>query len=283
MIPDYLTTETVVPRGSDAAKATLARLKPFASDCEAEFLFSDLAAGCTVYSYGGTLAHDPNCKNTHKQYWPSTWFKAMDTTFEVLILEYPPPRFPRAYCLSPVISIRRFPSHPHLRGNEIVIAGEIYTELCHYTISDNTYNPEEGLIKFLDYLSIYLAKHLYWTHSQILWDPAKEKILDGPLNPNDLYLAALSTPDKIVKRLGIWIGDQVFATPQFWSQQISPDAPCHCGSGTPYIKCHHEHDQLCKKYFFSDLTKRVSEEIKRLKPGMKFITGTSFLNSVMNQ
>lgn len=262
---DYNAIETVIPRGSGAVKATLVRLQPFASDRAASDLFSDLVEGRTIHVSAGSLLHDPFCRESHRYGWPAHFLKCMTISFEILVLEFPSPQHPRAYCLSPAISSKRFPLHPHLRGNDIFIARDMYTALCAYSISDGTYAPESGLTRFLDYLAIYLAKHLYWLRSQVLWDARSGTILDGPLGINELWRLALSTPDSPVRRQGLWVGEQVHATPHLWFQNTLPEAPCYCGSGSSYDRCHRQHNRSYADAYFSDMTNIFNQELNAFR------------------
>jgi hypothetical protein len=81
--------------------------------------------------------------------------------------------------------------------------------LCAYRPGDGEWSWQGGddLVKALDYVAIYLAKHLVWVRT------------GG-------------------NHGGRWIGPQASHAPHDLIAEINPAGECWCGSGTAYRDCH---------------------------------------------
>ena len=117
----------------------------------------------------GGLYHPTSCKNSHS--FNYIFKQAMTTTFELVVLEFQKVvLIPRAYCVKPEISRRRYPNHPHLRDDQsLVINGRPLPALCTYLASDGVLEQDEmELVHILDYTSMFLAKHILWVATNVV-------------------------------------------------------------------------------------------------------------------
>jgi hypothetical protein len=77
----------------------------------------------------GGLYHPTSCKTSH--HFSHNFSNSMTTAFEIIALEFAGSRHPRVYSVTPEISRRRYPNHPHLRDDEqVVISGRPVQALC---------------------------------------------------------------------------------------------------------------------------------------------------------
>jgi hypothetical protein len=85
--------------------------------------------------------------------------------------------------------------------------------LCAYRPGDGEWSWRTGdLVDFLDFVSIYLAKHSVWVRT------------GGDAG-------------------GLWIGPQASHAPRDLVRELDPDGECRCGRGTRYRDCHLQVDR----------------------------------------
>lgn len=188
----------VQPRpGSGSIHAWEGIIQPFPDDRELGPVFQHLEAEADVIVRAGRLLHDPECSQLHNQPAYIDHLGRTDCSFRILILAFPPKRHPQAFAILPVISRRVFPRHPHLYGDA----------LCPYIASDGVWVwGEHTVTDFLDYVSIWLAKHLVWEQT-------------GACNG------------------GIWIGPYAPHEPHELLGYVRRNDECPCNSGRKYKRC----------------------------------------------
>ena len=173
-------------------------------------LLDDLHAGAAVLASAGRLEHDPACRREHKMPSYLSQLRGInEESFAIRVVVWPAPRHPKAFALYPEISAARFPHHPHLfRHREPPGVGERLPDaLCTYRPGDGEWSwASADLVTFLDYVAIYLAKHVVWTRTG-----ANER--------------------------AVWIGPHASHLKQDVIQELNHAGECHCGSGRRYSDC----------------------------------------------
>lgn len=196
------------PPGSGSILAWTGTIRPFPDNRDLGYILDDLEKESDVLvGIGGQLLHYFSCQRQHSD--PSFMYRLsrMDSSFKLKVLSFQPPQEPRVICLAPDISRRTFRSHPHLFGEDA---------LCPYC-------PSEGLLewgkhtmtRFLDYTSIWLAKHLVWERT-------------GGC------------------REGVWLGKGFPHEPSQLLRLVGRNQPCPCGKGEKYKRCcRPKHELAC--------------------------------------
>jgi hypothetical protein len=188
------------------------RIQPFDREDEVAFILDDLAVGCSVMVNQGTLSHHPGCLREHRT---PTYFgriHPVGQAFTIRMLVFPPPQHPRTIAIYPEISSTRFKHHPHLfrfRGRpglpEFLCRDD--DALCAYRPGDGEWSwTTSTLVTYLDFASIYLAKHIVWVQTG-------------------------------ADTGGIWIGPQAAHDPVSLIAELDPRGECRCGSGLRYVNC----------------------------------------------
>ncbi len=273
LITFYPSFEPVLPPPrSGALRAWKGRIAPFQDGSDLGKILQDLERHAVVdIDVGGCLQHSPTCTFNHSE--PSYLFRLvrMDVTFDLLVLEFEANRHRQAYCVRPEISSRTFPTHPHLRRDQIILTDILVDAICPYR-SDETKYP--GLVEYLDFVSIFLAKHLVWVRTLDLVcysDSTSAKIVYSP-KPNCAHFAfplrtagPLSAPwhldtstfgDPLTAAAaayhadrweGTWIGPSAPHDAGTILDTVGSNDECVCGSGRRYGVCHRRvHLAMCR-------------------------------------
>jgi len=199
----------------------------------------------------------------------STW---LTRSFEIILLAFEGPRHPRVYAVSPEISRRSFPNHPHLRDDQLaIIAGKPLVSLCTYLSSDAVLKRDDmELVHTLDYASMFLAKHLVFAATCLLRRLHFDKPMETLCSDPELSIARLPwqvfdgihagyawpyRTDIVLKRLedqiaqslkfgywdapwpARWVGPAAPHQVNELLEQIDAGTECPCGSGIPYGDC----------------------------------------------
>jgi SEC-C motif-containing protein len=198
------------PPGSGSVQAWEGAIQPFPNDRELGAILEDLEIGMEVIvKLGGALAHDPRCGRWHSVPPYLNLVGPADASFQLQVLAFPAKRHPRAFSVRPRISPGRYPCHPHL-----FVDGA----LCPYLPSDNVWSWGRNTVAdFLDYISIWLAKHLVWERTGAC-------------------------------RGGIWIGPYARHEPRDLLRNVGRNDQCPCGSGEKYKRC-------CQAMYISEFRK----------------------------
>jgi hypothetical protein len=258
------------PRETSAVRAWLGRIQPFPDGTEYDGVMAHFELEELVrVKIEGRLAHPRPCKQVHKFRVPFS--AVMRSSFEILLLEFAGSQHPRVYGVTPEISRRRFPTHPHLRdGQPILFNGQPLQALCTYLSSDGVVNRDEmRLVQALDYTAMYLAKHLLWVATSSIqsfiissnrfsncpnrgalltadhggvYDGTSSMVarfyrIDARFETSDQQLTRFLCAGKWSCDSGLWIGK---SAPHFIEQllrEVAPNDECHCGSGLFYGNC----------------------------------------------
>jgi hypothetical protein len=253
------------PHGSKAVRAWKGRITPFSDNSQLGEIVQDLDKHAKVdVDVEGLLRHHDACRVRHTALPYMSRLIKMRTTFQVLVLEFEGKRHRQAYCLEPEISSRIFPSHPHLRRDQMALADRPVDAICPYR-ADETRSPD--LVTYLDYVSIFLAKHLVWVRTLELrrcsgdappttiyvprpnaadFTPplATRDALGYPLAPwlgstasvRDLVNAAADRKHFLAWE-GTWVGPAASHDPAVIVETVRASGDCVCGSGRRYGTC----------------------------------------------
>lgn len=264
---------SVVPPGTAAVRAWRGRIQPFPDGTYFPEVMAHLEADRTVrVGSQGRLLHPEQCNEQHKFLLPFS--RRLTCSFEIVLLAFDGPRHPRVYAVSPEISRRSFPNHPHLRDDQLaIIDGKPLVSLCTYLSSDAVLKRDDmELVHMLDYTSMFLAKHLVFAATCLLtrfhFDKPTETLCSDP----ELSIARLPwqifdgihagyawsyRTDAASKSLGLqeqidqclklrywdalwparWVGPAAPHQANELLDQIDAETECPCGSGVPYGDC----------------------------------------------
>jgi hypothetical protein len=241
-------TPAEVPPGTSALHAWIGSMQPFEDDESSRLLLRALDENRPVEIDRGTLRAISYPEVSHAK---EKLLAGMQVTFQLLLLEFPPPAHPRVYGLTPRISEYVFPAHPHLRRDQpIVYGGVSLPALCIYSAADFRYlkqTPQS--VEFLDQAATFLAKHLIWIRTRQLFNIPTNKLIYSP-SKGSLVLDFepreednVSAVSRCIRRTtrvwkGYWPGKTAPAGVVAHIRTISPNFECWCGSGLLYKNCH---------------------------------------------
>lgn len=190
------------PPGTQAVQAWTGIILPLPSGQELGSILEDLSLSFPVIvTRGGTLGHDPLCRLSHFNPSSPANLKVENASFKLQVLAFEANRHPRVYCISPRISRIKFPTHPHLLEDD---------GACPYLPSDDVWRwGRDTVADFLDFTSIWLAKHLVWEQT-------------GAGNG------------------GRWAGPSAGHSARELLRNVGRNDQCPCGSGEKYKRCHRE-------------------------------------------
>jgi hypothetical protein len=196
-----------VPAGLGARRAFEVLLRPFGSEVGCDALLHHLQENQIVDVTRGTLSHPTDCVVSHVAHPLRGCVSAC--AFKVLFLDFGAEREPIAFALSPRIDRFIYPAHPHLIHRAFLPRDAPQDALCAYFPSDESLSgDEEAFIRFIDYVAIFLAKHVIWVQSRI------------------------------------WLGHVGLHDPRERLRELRSWDKCFCGSGGNYFKCHRDQDRL---------------------------------------
>lgn len=187
---------------TDAVLALEGEIQPFTGGPDLRLLVPDLERGKRVYVAGGTLVHDPGCRDEHPLPNYYAQLLGMHTTFLTKVLVQNPSLPPRAYSLVPFVAPLQFhstefsPPHTYSDG-----------AICGYFPSTDPLPFDESrLVLFLDYTAIWLAKFLIWQRTGAFGNAR-------------------------------WIGPAADHSPLYLLENVRPNWPCPCGKPREYYRC----------------------------------------------
>lgn len=230
-----------VPEVFGARRAWRGPLQPLAIADEVHAIISDLEDSAAVHILdGGVLHHNPECNLPHAPLWYADRLRCMGVTFQVVLVDLGPESHPQVYTVRPEISHLTYPSHPHLRFDKMARIGrKELPSLCTYFTSDGSLPAgETTLARALDFVSIFLAKHMVWLRTATLLEyraglPPREIAIDSGL--------ALHFPFCNDKRhpqwVGYWPGPAAPHSAAEMLKAVDPSAECPCGSRKRYGQC----------------------------------------------
>jgi SEC-C motif len=243
-----------VPPSGKAERAWRGTIQPFDLTSEIPGLYSDLKDDRVVSVQSGFLRRLRSDGAIDRQDLNIRYLVNMETEFNVVVLEYPDGRHPEAYAFKPEISRQRFPFHPHLRDDRSLLWGGRYLQaIC------TDYAPDlvcSSLLDFLDYTTIFLAKHLVWMRTRRLIDRRSDRIIILPEPGKEVLdnFELLRGPEYNIQSSpfhrrfpypfaewcgwnGYWPGS---AAPHGYADnlRLNDSSPCPCGRGERYARCH---------------------------------------------
>ncbi|MHB1957872.1 MAG: hypothetical protein ACYCO5_02450 [Acidobacteriaceae bacterium] len=225
-----------------AERAWQGLIQPFVRDADAKLVLRALAADSAVDVAAGRITAPWEIQH-HKPHDAEFRMKNCSAVFDILVLEFPVPAHPWVFSLSPVISERKFPSHPHLRSDRtLVLPSMELTGMCIYSAAEFQYGLTLPKIpQFLHQVAIYLAKHVIWLKTQRLLNAQTGAMVHDGLDLETLYknLPVNSIWQKQPQLKTVWSG--------FWPGKeaksgrnhlsLDPERECWCGKGLAYRRC----------------------------------------------
>jgi SEC-C motif-containing protein len=230
--------ETVVPDGCAAARAYRGFIRPFSDDETAQRVLRAITADEPLQVSAGRL--DSCAKNlpTHRF---ENYLVEMAVPCTVVVLEFPGTRHHSAYLLDP-IQVPRFSANRHTWWKStVVIDGKAIPELCVYAGNLFKYDPTCGrLPQFLNQLSTYLAKHLIFLRTRLLYRLHKNGTLQivKRRKPWEPVRRGVPTLGDQLQWLGFWPGQAAPHGAAEHLRTVDPDGECWCNSGALYRDCH---------------------------------------------
>jgi hypothetical protein len=200
-------------------------IRPYAGCGEPDLLLilDDLQVGKSVCVQQGALRHNPECPSGHTSLTTEqkmTLMKRIDrfdrAAFTIRLVVPPPPRHPKSIALYPEISAETFPDHPHLFRVDRHPAWPRFADpdgLCTYRPGSGEWVPgTSSLTTCLDYVALFLAKHVVWKRTRSRGEQP------------------------------LWLGPDASHHPVILLQEVAVDGECRCGSGRAYGECHRARD-----------------------------------------
>jgi hypothetical protein len=265
------------PAGSSALRAWQGVLQPLESSRDLRGVFAHFEQSDVVTVLNnGSLEHPSMCKRPHGNLGYESLLIAPFPSFRVLLLDFGPVINPQVFCLSPEISRRRFPAHPHLRNDQRIFVGRYIEALCLYLASDNVMPRDEmALARVLDFTSFFLAKHTVWARSLRYGFAMLKGLIFATPDPGGIHAALRDcdyvgghhvfqacfcrTDARIItaptledilrdeRRPAIqsrWPGPFAPHSVDELLAEVEPNFECPCGKGRRYEDCcMHEHEQ----------------------------------------
>lgn len=177
-------------------------VEPIPTGRELQLLISDLDRdGAVEMLRDGRLSHSARCHAKHEGPNSLKDLKLVDEAFLIEVLYREPPALPIARCIDPPLSRKTCPEHPHFYEPDII---------CPLFPPDRTWQwARNTAADYMVHVSVWLFKTAVW-------------------------LVA-----KKASGCGYWLGSEVDHNPSRLSR-TDASAPCMCGSGMPYRRCHRQ-------------------------------------------
>jgi SEC-C motif len=266
--------------GTAAVRAWRGRIQPFPDGTYFSQVMAHLDADQDVrVGSAGRLLHPEQCHKQHEFF--LAFSNRLTHSFEIVLLGFAGLQRPRVYAVSPEISRRAFPNHPHLRDDQLApIDGKPLSALCVYLSSDQVLQRDDmELVHMLDYTSMFLAKHLVFAATCLLQRFYFDKPMETRCSDPDLSIAmlprqvydgihaafawpyrtdvgakSLSLQEQVEQFLKLPYWDALW--PAKWVGSVAPheaidllkefdsDDECPCGSGVRYGDCHRREHEL---------------------------------------
>lgn len=207
-----------VTEGSNQTRAWYLTMDPIPHEEELHQVLADLDAGIGVsVGHRGKVGHSKvQCGvplESHAVLFPHTRLTPLCYLVE-LTYQRPPqnaagPAQPRARIVSPEISVRTYPKHPHM-----YVGNGFDSWACPLSPQDTRWTWGKGAtVSYLDQVAIWLLKTAVW----------------------------IATGAGIAG-LGKWLGLDTSHAALDLLRMIGPTDPCWCGRGVRYEKCHMQLD-----------------------------------------
>ncbi len=201
-------------------RAWLLTMAPIPEASELSTILFDLQQnkGASIGHQGKIFHSEIQCSErteSHQQLFPNV--KIWQHHFTVQLIYRKPPQGalfstqPKARILSPEISAKKYPSHPHIYSN--ITRTDSWA--CPLSPQHTEWSYKKGAtIEYLDQLSIWILKTMVW-------------VATGG-----------------VVGIGKWVGADTPHNKSYLLKTVGPSEPCWCGSGRKYSNCHLQPDAL---------------------------------------
>lgn len=239
LIPFYSQfAEILVPAGSGAVRAHRGMIRPFSDDANAKRVLRAIEANQALSVDGGRLDAEVGELQAHAL---DSYLSDMAQPCTVVVLEYAGTQHPRAFLVDP-LPIQRWSANQHLWWDlAIRINGHETPALCVYSGNLFKYDPElDMLTQFLNQVSTYLAKHLIFLRTRMLYTTQKNGLVRRTRwrAASEAINAASLRFSKNFRWLGYWIGPVAPSGAARHVATLNPDDECWCTSGKLYKDCH---------------------------------------------
>jgi len=241
MYPQFV--ETVIPDHCAAVRAYRGFIRPFTDDETARRVLRAITANESLQVSAGRLDSLARDLPIHRS---EEYLVNMAIPCTVVVLEFSGTKHHSAYLIDP-IQVPRFSANRHTWWkSKVAIDGIAIPELCVYSGNLFKYDSTcERLPQFLNQLSTYLAKHLIFLRTRMLYRLHK----DGTLRmvkrrkPWELVRRGIPTLGQQLQWLGFWPGQVAPHGAAEHLHTVDPDDECWCNSGLSYQDCHMKKDQ----------------------------------------
>lgn len=233
--PQFVSVEA--PEQSRAIAAFEGYIRPFTDDQTARHVLRAIEKGIPLQIAGGRLHVDASHLRKHPF---EDFLTDMALPCTVLILDFEGTEHPRAFLTKPVM-LPRLSQCPHIRPDKsVMIDGHLQPALCVYSGSLFQYMPDRSrLEQFLDQVATYLAKHLIWLMTRMLFRDipggARQFVYRRKPNEPVTNLDLIKSPN--VYWDGYWPGQSAPAGTAEHLATISRRDECWCWSGKLYQEC----------------------------------------------
>jgi Protein of unknown function (DUF3892) len=232
-----------VPEGSGAIEAYRGFIRPFSDDENARHVLRALEADAPLIVSSGRL--DVDVSGLPRTSWED-FLVDMAVPCTVLVLGFAGPEHHRAFLVDPELRPRLSRNHHVRMDRSLLIDGRLYPALCVYSGSLFHYSTgSDRLEQFLDQTATYLAKHLIWLRTRMLFRSVQGHHVPEVARrrrPGDgvAEVALLLSTDLYWD--GYWPGQTAPAGPSQHLATVRRDDECWCWSGRRYGDCHRERD-----------------------------------------
>jgi hypothetical protein len=238
-LSDYCQFKSVeIPFRTGAIAAYEGYLRPFSNDESACHFLRAVERNMPVEITGGRLHVDASNLPKH----PFEEFLIdMATPCTILALKFDGTEHPRAFLTNPRMQ-PRFNQPGHIRSDKSVfINGYSHSALCVYSGNLFRYTEERSrLEQFLDQTTTYIAKHLIWLRTRMLFRTVGahgEREFVYKRKPNESVSEIDTLLSRIVHWDGYWPGPAAPTGPAQHLATIKRNDECWCWSGKHYGEC----------------------------------------------
>lgn len=235
-------TEVPVPLGSGALRAYRGFIRPFSDDATARRVLKGIAANKPLSVCEGRLDFDDTDLPAHPM---ERYLTEMAQPCTVLVLEHVNPKHPTAYLLDPA-QVPSLSMNPHTWKRSVIIEGKAVAELCVYSGNLFKYDPNsERLPQFLNQLATYLAKHIVFLRTRMLYRVRKDGTLQQvkKRRPGEPVSRGSILRGGNLQWQGFWVGQPAPFGAAEHLRTVDPDGECWCNSGLLYRECDMEREQ----------------------------------------
>lgn len=228
---------TTIPEDSEATRAYRGYIRPFSDDETARSVLRAIEANVSLTIASGRISADVDNLSPHPY---EEFLIDMAVPCTIVVLEFEGREHPRSYLIDPPMT-PRLSENPHLRKDKSLrIEGRLLPALCVYSGSFFQYSEDAAKnAQFLDQTATYLAKHLIWMRSRMLFRRRETgtPLLARRRRPGEKITTMELKVSKKSFWHGYWPGQAAPMGPNQHLACINPEAECWCWSGERYKDC----------------------------------------------